>query len=411
MSLFVYDRLIDATEFCNFVAEREKLLEYLRNGNCVKLFAPRNFGKTSLIKNIVGEDWVREDENKRTIVYIELYSVASLEDLSLKATQAFNKALSAKKSVGMRLSQIARALKSVKPTWQPPTEGSPNPFGEFSIRTDTGQSVVPFEEVFEQINRIQESGTFEFAIILDEFQEIAHISKAEALMRDALEKLSPKIPVVICGSKQHLLQKIFEQPRKPFHNWGNVIELKKIPVKEYTAFMNSKFSQVNLNISDEASAHLQEKLNHIPEQINRVADFLASISLSKKSRELTIADVDSALKKFVSDCASLFIGHYSALSSNERAVILAIVAFESVEKINSKDFLAKIPTLTAAAVSRIISRLLDSGVLQKFQKNHKNLVRIEDPLFALYIKESGLLMNLPETRRDANHFTKVNKGV
>ena len=168
---------------------------------------------------------------------------------------------------------------------------------------------------------------------------------------------------------------------------------------------------LRLNISDEASAHLQEKLNHIPEQINRVADFLASISLSKKSRELTIADVDSALKKFVSDCASLFIGHYSALSSNERAVILAIVAFESVEKINSKDFLAKIPTLTAAAVSRIISRLLDSGVLQKFQKNHKNLVRIEDPLFALYIKESGLLMNLPETRKDANHFTKVNKGV
>ena len=192
MSLFVYDRLIDATEFCNFVAEREKLLEYLRNGNCVKLFAPRNFGKTSLIKNIVGEDWVREDENRRTIVYIELYSVASLEDLSLKATQAFNKALSAKKSVGMRLPQIARALKSVKATWQPPTEGSLNPFGEFSIRTDTGQSVVPFEEVFEQINRIQESGTFEFAIILDEFQEIAHISKAEALMRDALEKLAPQ---------------------------------------------------------------------------------------------------------------------------------------------------------------------------------------------------------------------------
>jgi hypothetical protein len=399
MTLFVYDRLIDASEFCNFKRERQSLLEAFQNGGCVKLFAPRNFGKTSLVKNIVSKEWVEENESKRVFVYVELYSVVSLEDISVKVTQAFNKAISSKKSLSKRLGALAKSMAKLRPTWQPPTGEGSNPFGEFSIRTEDGHGVVPFPEILETANRLQLAGTFEFAFAFDEFQEVAHVQKAEALLRDALQNLSPKIPIVICGSKQHLLQRIFEQPKRPFHKWGNTVELRKIPVTEYTEFLNSKFNQVGLNISDSASDLLQQRLNFVPEQINRVCDFMAQKlkHCGWNANGLIIIEeiaIEKALKDFVEESASLYSNQFAALEITERKVVIAIASMGIVQQVNSKDFLRLIPNLTAASVSRIVTRLLDSGTIQEIQIDRKRHIRLEDPLLAIYIKESGLMLGL-----------------
>ncbi len=58
-------------------------------------------------------------------------------------------------------------------------------------------------------------------LVLDEFQDIALIDEAEALFRNGLEHIHSQIPVVISGSKQHLLNHIFARPKAPFFNWGS----------------------------------------------------------------------------------------------------------------------------------------------------------------------------------------------
>ena len=79
-------------------------------------------------------------------------------------------------------------------------------------------------------------------------------------------------------------------------------------------------------------------------------------------------------------------------------MILAIVFVGEIDKTNSKEFLNLIPTVTAASVNRIILRLLDSGTLQRFISNAKIYIRMEDPLFVLYIGQSGMLLAIPERR-------------
>ena len=392
MSLFVFDRLIDASEFCNFKKERESLLRQLNNNQCVKLFAPRNFGKTSLLKNIISTEWQDVNADKRIAIYVEFYSVKSHEDISLKLSIAFNQALSSKKTLGQKLNQIVQNLKFVRPTWKPPTDE--NSFGEFSLQSNSGAKYIPFEQLFAQIQNLQIAGTFEFLIIFDEFQEIAHIAKAEAQLRECLQKLSPDIPIVICGSKEHLLQKIFHEPKRPFHNWGSTLELKPILTSEYTEYINGKLSLVNLKINEEASALLQQKLNFIPEQINRVCEFAASQFSGKNFREIKPIDIAPLLKKFISDSESVYSRHFAQLSASERAVILAIANAGKIEKTNSKQFLKFIPSLTAASVNRIIIRLLDGSILQRVAIDNKLHIQLEDPLFALYIQESGLLLSL-----------------
>jgi AAA+ ATPase superfamily predicted ATPase len=116
-SLFEYDRLINEDQFCNFKQEQLQLLKFINSGNCVKIYGHRNFGKTSLIKNIIGKKWQAANKTKRTVVYIDLYSVSSLEDISLEFTKAFQKAINSKKTLFDKGLDWLKMLKRVRPAW------------------------------------------------------------------------------------------------------------------------------------------------------------------------------------------------------------------------------------------------------------------------------------------------------
>lgn len=155
---------------------------------------------------------------------------------------------------------------------------------------------------------------------------------------------------------------------------------------------------MQLKISNDASVLLKQKLNYIPEEINRVCDFAVKYFACNKFREIKSNEIDLLLKTFISESESVYSIPVAHLSSIKIAVILAIVFVGEIDKTNSKEFLNLIPTVTAASVNRIILRLLDSGTLQRFISNAKIYIRMEDPLFVLYIGQSGMLLAIPERR-------------
>lgn len=53
---FVFGRIVDEKNFCNRRAEIDELLQNIINGYSVWLFAPRRFGKSSLIKQVYKKD-------------------------------------------------------------------------------------------------------------------------------------------------------------------------------------------------------------------------------------------------------------------------------------------------------------------------------------------------------------------
>ena len=65
MGVFVFDRLVEETDFCNFHREREALLDDVERGAFVRIFAPRNWGTTSLVKNIIAKQWESKNPDGR----------------------------------------------------------------------------------------------------------------------------------------------------------------------------------------------------------------------------------------------------------------------------------------------------------------------------------------------------------
>ncbi|MBF0299359.1 MAG: hypothetical protein HQK51_11600 [Oligoflexia bacterium] len=386
---FEYDRLIEEKDFCNFSKEKELLYKHIERGDCVKIFAPRNFGKTSLIKNILAKKWEKENPEHRVILYADFYSIENLENISLELTKSFNLSFSNKKSFFDKGMEWTKMLKNIRPVWQPSSNGEG--IGEFSIRTEQNHDIVDFEILFENINRLQKNKQMEFLVILDEFQEIAKIKRAEAKLRNALQNLSNKIPVVILGSKQHLLSKIFDNPKAPFYSWGFTLELHPIDYEQYTTYLNQRFKEASKHIDLKNSQYIQDKLNRIPESINRFCDFLARDPLVKIINKTVI---DDKIKEFIDRSRSIYEENLIQFKKNPKKVLLALTKVGEITAITGQNFLKEIPDVSKTGVSDIMKNFLDDSVVsRKINQDGSFSYKIVDPFMREFLLRYKLFNN------------------
>jgi AAA+ ATPase superfamily predicted ATPase len=379
---FVFDRLLDAENFCNFSAEKKILKEYIKTGACVKIYGPRNYGKTSLLKNILGKEWEAEDPSHRVFIYADLFSVQSLEDISQEISKAFTAAFNSKKNLVNKSLDWMKAMKNLRPTWSP--TASSDFLGQFSIALENPKENLGFQTVFENINILNRKKHFEFLIVLDEFQEITRVKKAEALLRGTLQELSSDISVIILGSKQHLLAQIFEKPRAPFYSWGYTMEFKDIAFNEYTKYINQRFIYFGLSITEEDSEYLQTLLHRIPESINRFCDYLCKRKINGKINKNLI---DTQFAQFVDLSRSAYELQYASLTYAEQKFITQVAKNGTVEQIFGKNFLSKVPGLSKSNVTNVVKRLLDLSVIsQTITKKSEKTYWVTDPFFSFYAK-------------------------
>ena len=73
MKKFVFDCLVDRENICNLKKEQIKLFQFIEKKMNVVLYAPRNYGKTSLLKNIIIPDFKKNNKNKAFVFFVDLF--------------------------------------------------------------------------------------------------------------------------------------------------------------------------------------------------------------------------------------------------------------------------------------------------------------------------------------------------
>ncbi|MBM4251983.1 MAG: hypothetical protein FJ146_08435 [Deltaproteobacteria bacterium] len=232
---FLYNTLVDRANLCNLTREAQLLADALRCSDKIVIYGKRDSGKTSLVKSIVIPDWLRQTPAGMAI-YIELYGVRSITDVAEKLTLYFNKAYQSTFTIKATLKSTAAMIKGLRPSFAV----SPDASIEASVTNNAAKSRPTVENFFANVKKLHENGV-EVAIIIDEFQDIALATGCEELLREEMQKLPFEIPIIILGSKQHLLAKIFQRPRAPFFNWGKRLEIKPLPVDEYNDYIIERF--------------------------------------------------------------------------------------------------------------------------------------------------------------------------
>lgn len=375
---FYTDVILEKQDVCNLYKERQNILQGIENGQKLLVYGKRNSGKTSVVKNVIGVEWSNLHEDS-VFIYLDFFGVETEEQILSRMASGLSQSVRRSFPVQATLMKTLDVLKSLRPKIEFDSSGIPSLTMDFGSKTHTG-----FDAFFESISKLYKK-KYPVLLVFDEFQDIHSVSEAEGLLRNYLQNLPSKLPVIIMGSKKHILVQMFSSPRRAFFNWGNHIEFGLIPYDEYTEYMNARLKNHGLKLSPEVANSLQDSMNRDPEAINRVCQeivlkFSKPGSITKNLSELEIAE---ATRSLLDKRRSALEEYLSRFTPAEERVLTAFAKQGGREmQPMGKAFLEK-SNLTAGGMKKIIDRLLDGAVL--YHENSE--YTISDPFVWRHLKE------------------------
>lgn len=374
---FIYNTLVDRANICNLTNESDQLVKALQTSDKMVIYGKRDSGKTSLIKNRVIPDWLEKTPGGMAI-YAELYGVKSIEDVAEKLTIYFNKAYQTTFTIRATLKATARTLGGLRPSFAISPDGSM----EASLRGEAEGSP-KVENFFKWVVKLHKNG-IPVAIILDEFQDIAFAKGAEEILREELQNLDFDIPVIVLGSKQHLLAKIFQKPKAPFFNWGKRLEIRALPIDEYNAYILERFRDHSITADSKTLENLQKTLLFNPEAINMFCSHIVHQFGDHRTDTVTLETpmIEALLKEYVSSMGGEFETYLDSYTKNEAKVLTLIAKSGTLSNPLGKDTLGSL-RLSASGMRKILGKLLDHADIYR---ESKGLV-LSKPLLMHYLRD------------------------
>lgn len=370
MKRFIFDRLVGAENICNLKKEKAAIERHVVDKERVVIYAPRNFGKTSLLKNVIIPGF-QEEYSSSFSLFADLMEVRDTESLVARLQNAFERSFADSFPVRNLVENIKRFLSGLKPdiTVDPVTSQT-----GLSLKIVPGSKEYSIQYLFQLIKQI--AAKVPVLVVLDEFQDIAKVDGAQSLFRQAFEDLGD-VPVIVMGSQRHILSDIFSRPDAPLAFWGNDLRFQPIAYDEYHDYIQERFDQRGLKIDAECSKYLQDQLWRIPEPINIVSH---QIFNSHENVELKKEHVNLAIGNLLESKRSRYESYLAGFSVAEEKVCVNLAKVGSIEKPQSKDFVSAC-RVTSRTVGKIFKKFQYKGIIEKSDFGY----RLSDPLLKSYL--------------------------
>jgi len=369
MKEFIFDRLVNKENICNLEKEKTLLMKLALNKENVVVYAPRNYGKTSLIKKVIIPEY-RDKTKNPFVVFVDLMGVTSLASISSRLQLSIEKELSTVSTGKSVWENLKGVFGSFNPNIEMDMQG--NTSISFNINTEIPKKT--FNTLFGSLGEL--SKKYDVLLILDEFQDITFVEESEALFRESFQQLN--IPIILLGSKKHLLQNIFIDSNKPLSNWGKDVVIPPIKYETYHAYIQERFKQKKLSITLDESIYLQDKLNRIPENINIICNELLE---NNKGIDICRVQIETAIKDILFYRQGRFEEFMKTLSDVEEQILIRIAKEGCVSSPQSKQFVSK-TTVTPRTISKTISKLTDDGMVDITKEGYV----VSDVLLRLYLE-------------------------
>lgn len=371
MKRFIFDTLLQAEEICNLKREADLINQGIAAKTKLVIYGRRNTGKTSLVKNVIIPQFKKENP-KGFVLFCDLMQVKDMTSLNHRIYQSFLESFKLSFPGKSLWNHVTRFLGSMKPIIQldPLT-------GETSLSlSQAPQSIPSLSEIFSLMTH-KIFPEVPGLMVLDEFQDISSIPEAEGIMRGLLQEMR-HVPMVIMGSKKHLLSEMFAKPQAPFSDFGSDMEFQDIPYGEYHAYMMERFLPVGIQLSLEHAQIWQDLLFRSPEAVNCIGDY---IQRNFADHTLTESEIRLAISHVVKNRSSRFEEYLGQFSSAQEQVLVALAKYGPIQEPSSKDFLKKV-SLSHATVLKSVKKLYDDGILEMTPTGY----RLMNPLLNYYIQ-------------------------
>ena len=368
---FNYGTVVSGEDFANRDKELRELASRLKETVRIFLVGPRRYGKTSLIKNVLG---VLEKEGMLT-AYVDLYwATSSREFMELYLSNLIR----GSRSVARR---AARFIRDFLPRLRPRLGFDPSGNPELSLDVSRETPAEAVEEVFNLAEQIAKAQGKRFVVVLDEFQEIVKLD-GEALERQIRAAIQhhKNVSYLFAGSKSHMLIDMVSEQTRPFYQMGTLMTLDKIPKEEFSSFIAAKFVKSGKTISPAAVNRIIMESENVPHYVQLLSFYLWDHFQGLS--QLEEAHVAEALSIILRGQEPAYLTIWEGLTLHQRKTV-KVAALLKGRLLTAKETIYRFHLESASNVAKSLRALCSKGILRR----EKGAYVFEDVLFCRWLEK------------------------
>jgi hypothetical protein len=369
--LFVYGVAVGGDNFTDRVKETARLKQDFENGQNVILISPRRMGKTSLVRHVLSV----VDNKTIDVVYLDIYDCRSEYEFYNKFASAILK------QTARRSETIIQNIKDFLSRLSPKIAFSPEPNSEMSVSLEITPKEYSPEEILQLPEKIARKRGRHIVVCIDEFQQIGEFEDSLNVQKKmrGVWQLQENVSYCLFGSKKHMLTNLFQNKKMPFYQFGDIQFLQPIPTHDWISFIQSKFGEKHISITDEIVTAICQTVEN---QSSYVQQLAWNVMLNADG-EVTKETLDMAIEDMLSQNSSLFLQQMKGLTAYQMNFLKA-VAQGVHSDFTSQKVLSEYNLGTKSNITRIKTVLIQKELIETTGKG----VIFADPVFALWFKKT-----------------------
>jgi hypothetical protein len=344
------------------------------NGQDVVIFAPRRYGKTSLVHRVAQ----RLTTRRALVAEVNLWFTPTKEKLAGRLAREVADIL----GVAGRAKEIAYAFAGLRIT--PTMTIDPND-GSLSFSFAAGHAAQDIDDTLEHLLRmlaqIAATRKRRVVLIIDEFQEIAEIDAGLTKLLRSVFQEQPEVAHIYLGSKRHLMERIFNDANEPFWRSAKRVELGPIEPGEFKPFIRAGFTANERDIDDGVVERILEITRGHPYATQELCYFLWAET--PPGEAATEGRLGAALAKLLRSEHSHFSDLWDRSTPNQRLLLTALA--DEPGRPLSEDYRARHGLRSASTTQKAI----DALVHQELATRDRGFVRIAEPFYAQWLRENA----------------------
>jgi len=354
--------------FCDREAETDHLIQAVTNGNNVTLTSPRRIGKTGLIKNCFYH--LKQTHPDIACFYMDIFATQSLSDF----VEVFGQTVIGQLDTPQQRAEgfIHHFFHSCEITF------SVDPL---TMLPQVGLRFVPQEckRTLDEIFAYLAQSGRKCIIAIDEFQQIVNYpeTNVEALLRTYVQQ-SQQLHFIFSGSKLHMMDAMFDSPKRPFYKSTEKIPLDVIAPETYYAFANKWLLTKQIQLSRE----LFDKVYHLVDGVTWYIQAIMNRLYRYSPCVLTEPDILNTIHSIIQSEEENFKRQYQILTNNQANLLSAIAKEQIVKEPLAGTFIHTYHLKSTSSVQRAFQFLND----EEYVYQTKNGYIVYDRFLALWLR-------------------------
>jgi len=325
--------------FCNREVIRAQIRNNIEQVQPTLLSAPRRYGKTSLVEQVLQYDIPQSSLKNHFSHSIELLMAHDLESVQRIILSGIGRLagdiLPFHKSTMIKLQGYFSAM---RPEYTMDVNGP-------RIALSPKVSLQSITEGLMRLNQMAQQEGVTVTLAMDEFQQIATIrqhAEIEAAIRSAVQR-STHVSYIFTGSNRHLLDIMFENASRPFFGQCERIALERITEDKYRPFiLQAAKKKWGTHIDAGALDRILLLTRCHPYYINALCH-----RLWRHPMAVDASNVNAEWADFVSQESDNVSAQVGRLAASQRAVMIALAEAPEAS-LTGKTFLQRVRLATSS---------------------------------------------------------------